>query len=259
MNLIIDTRNGLAGDIACAGLLGLGADQENMVPAMTYAAELIGPARILPFIAEGNYSMEIELDSNFDPLSESTAFTFLDDIFDRFDILPRYQDFGYEILATICNAERYVHLHDPRLGHMLTHPHHHPRHPAFAKSRQEALLHETQDILVDITGFVTGLQELEIHRVSYISHVNVGNGSITFSHGTFEVPAPATKHILETHGIVWLKSEHYESEMTTPTGASILAGSRARRILGVEELKIIEEVKARGSRRELPAIGFYLA
>lgn len=259
MRLIIDTRNGLSGDIASAGLMGLGVNPGRMLSAMTFAAELVGPVKILPVLTEEFSAFEIEHKGNLEPLPEQRAVDMLDDILHSIDIGRKYQEIGSNILAALCEAERYVHTHDPRLQHMLTHAHHHPHHPDFGASRQQALLHETQDILLDIAGFIVGLQELEVEYVHYLGHVNVGNGKITFSHGTFDIPAPATRYILENHGFTWMRSDQYDMEMTTPTGASILAGVGALHLTSLDSLDIKDTALAHGTRRDLPPITFHLA
>jgi uncharacterized protein (TIGR00299 family) protein len=50
--------------------------------------------------------------------------------------------------------------------------------------------------------------------------VNVGGGTVTFSHGTYPVPAPATLELLTG---VPVYSGEVRKELVTPTGAAILA------------------------------------
>ena len=102
------------------------------------------------------------------------------------------------------------------------------------------------------------MQDLKIEEIYYRDHVNVGNGTISFSHGIFEVPAPATKYILNACKINWQKSDLYRKEMTTPTGASILAGSKAKRMKQFDYSQVIRKSQVKGTLTELPAISFYL-
>ncbi len=97
------------------------------------------------------------------------------------------------------------HIHNPESGH----------------------LHEAGDIILDIIAPVYLLQLLKIEQFGYFPPINVGGGKITFSHGTHDVPAPATRQILHTHRMMWDYSSSIKKELTTPTGASILAGLRA--------------------------------
>ncbi len=56
--------------------------------------------------------------------------------------------------------------------------------------------------------------------VARSTKVQVGSGSIECSHGLLDIPAPATKRILE-HGIPVI-SERLEGELCTPTSAAII-------------------------------------
>jgi uncharacterized protein (TIGR00299 family) protein len=75
------------------------------------------------------------------------------------------------------------------------------------------------DSIVDVVGAVIGLHALGIDTVM-ASPVNVGHGSVRTAHGLLPVPAPATLELLKGFpsyaGII-------RREMTTPTGAAILA------------------------------------
>jgi uncharacterized protein (TIGR00299 family) protein len=75
------------------------------------------------------------------------------------------------------------------------------------------------DSIIDIVGAALCLEFLNVDRVM-ASPVEVGSGFVTCEHGTFPVPAPATAEILK--GIP-IKSGIVPFEMTTPTGAAILA------------------------------------
>ncbi len=75
------------------------------------------------------------------------------------------------------------------------------------------------DSIVDIVGAAIGLEYLKPDRV-LCSTVELGGGWVKTAHGTLPVPAPATAEILSG---VPVKSGIAEHEMTTPTGAAILA------------------------------------
>ena len=80
--------------------------------------------------------------------------------------------------------------------------------------------HETgaMDAIIDIVGAFCGFYLLGIERI-FSSAVATGTGTVTCSHGTLPVPAPATMHIL--NGVPTAPTG-LNSELTTPTGAVIL-------------------------------------
>ncbi len=89
---------------------------------------------------------------------------------------------------------------------------------------EEAVLHEAQDILLDVMGAAAGLQYLNIdmNAVACLTPVAVGGGVISFSHGALPAPAPATSAILKRHRIPHVAGP-VDVELLTPTGAAILA------------------------------------
>jgi hypothetical protein len=75
------------------------------------------------------------------------------------------------------------------------------------------------DCIVDIVGAVIGFDMLGIERV-ISSPVNLGSGTVEFSHGILPVPAPATTELLK--GVPVYQPSEKTGELTTPTGAAIL-------------------------------------
>jgi uncharacterized protein (TIGR00299 family) protein len=75
------------------------------------------------------------------------------------------------------------------------------------------------DTIIDVVGAIIGLKLLGIERV-ISSSLNVGSGTVTFSHGTYPVPAPATAEILKD---VPVYTSDSRGELVTPTGAAIIS------------------------------------
>jgi uncharacterized protein (TIGR00299 family) protein len=75
------------------------------------------------------------------------------------------------------------------------------------------------DSIADIVGACVALDLLGIEEV-HASAVNVGGGTVKAEHGVLPVPAPATAALLAGKPIY---SRGPEVELTTPTGAAILA------------------------------------
>lgn len=79
------------------------------------------------------------------------------------------------------------------------------------------------DTLVDIVGIAIALDELYLFDEKIVClPISVGGGSVTFSHGTMSNPASAILEIFKNSNLV-IKGNTANKELTTPTGACILA------------------------------------
>ena len=79
------------------------------------------------------------------------------------------------------------------------------------------------DTLVDIIGIVIALEDLELFDEKIVClPVSVGGGSVTSSHGTMSNPASAILEIFKNSNLI-IKGNTANKELTTPTGACILA------------------------------------
>jgi uncharacterized protein (TIGR00299 family) protein len=81
-------------------------------------------------------------------------------------------------------------------------------------------LHElgSLDTLVDVVGAVSGLELLDVDRITS-SPINVGGGSVETEHGLLAIPAPATTRLLQGAPTF---SDGDDFERTTPTGALLV-------------------------------------
>jgi uncharacterized protein (TIGR00299 family) protein len=78
------------------------------------------------------------------------------------------------------------------------------------------------DTVAEIIGCAVALDDLGLYDAKiYSTPVSVGGGIIRFSHGTMTSPAPATLAIFQSKSFP-IKGGPVESELSTPTGASIL-------------------------------------
>lgn len=86
---------------------------------------------------------------------------------------------------------------------------------------EEVHFHEVGavDSIVDIVGSVIGITALNIEKI-YSSPLPLGGGFAKSSHGVIPIPAPATVELLK--GIP-IRETNIQSELVTPTGASIIA------------------------------------
>ncbi len=89
------------------------------------------------------------------------------------------------------------------------------------KPVEEVGFHEVGalDSIIDIVGAAVCLEALAPERIT-ASEIELGGGTVTCAHGVLPVPAPAT--LLLCRGLP-VKTGGFQKEMTTPTGAAILA------------------------------------
>jgi uncharacterized protein (DUF111 family) len=109
--------------------------------------------------------------------------------------------------------------------------------------RSQIHFHEmgSADTVFDIVATMAALDDLRLFDSEIKSTpLAVGKGKISFSHGTFDIPAPASQALLEAEGYP-LSGKDQEGEMATPTGIALLTtlsdqivkgydGSKAKRI-----------------------------
>lgn len=237
--LLIDPARGMAGDMFSAALLSLGVPEDVIVGAMEKAARRLGRVAIEPEIVPVNGAMAIKLHirlESFQPhLPAGQAWIHLEEAIVSVGLSSPYANLARRDLDILIEAEREVHsdgrlpavaakVPAPELDHQEMHrlgiSHRHTTEKA-----DEAVLHEAQDILIDVIGAAAGLQYLnvDLDRAVCFSPVQVGGGFVTFSHGRLPVPAPATQAILKKYKVPYATGP-VEKELLTPTGASLLAG-----------------------------------
>ncbi len=90
------------------------------------------------------------------------------------------------------------------------------------ESVEEVHFHEVGavDSIVDIVGSCLGFRYLEVDRF-FSAPLALGGGTVEFSHGSWPVPAPATELLIRGFPVV---TGPVDAELTTPTGAAIIAG-----------------------------------
>ncbi|MBI4776310.1 MAG: DUF111 family protein [Deltaproteobacteria bacterium] len=195
MSLHINAKNGIAGNMSVAALIDLGADQETVVrTAENAASTLISTKAVLRKVSRNGIAA-----LHLDTVCEDMSFP-IEDIkraIGSADIEGTQR--ALNILETLIKAEQEY--------HMTHHVHFHEIGCA--------------DLVFDIVGTIKALELLGETDIT-CTPVSVGGGTVTFSHGTLDVPAPATKKILETYRIPFAKGP-IDRELATPTGVAILA------------------------------------
>ena len=90
------------------------------------------------------------------------------------------------------------------------------------KSLEDIHFHELNsiDTIVDIGVTICILEQQGFPKICGLPTA-IGSGTITFSHGTFQQPAPAVAKLLEQNAYPFI-SRDLDFELTTPTGLTLL-------------------------------------
>ncbi|HEY2881216.1 MAG TPA: nickel pincer cofactor biosynthesis protein LarC [Pirellulales bacterium] len=192
-----DCASGIAGDMTLAALIDAGAD----LAAIQAGVTSLGLPGVNITTAEvkrkGFRALHLKVEHT--PQDKHRHLHHITDMIDAGQLTPRAKDFAKRIFTRLGEAEAKVHGTEIRKVHF----------------------HEVGaiDSIADIVGTAIALDQLHIERIE-ASPVPTGHGFIEIAHGRCSVPAPATAELLR--GIP-LAASSVEAELTTPTGAAILA------------------------------------
>jgi len=233
--LVIDPYMGAAGDMFVGALAGLGVDFSKPIEALSD----VGTVEI----HKVNYGYRVSTQSHLSELDTEEVLDIMSKIMEKVPIVDPYREFALRALRILIEAEKWAHR-TFRIG-------------------EGGHLHEISDIVIDLILVAYGLQILEAKKIYCLYPIMVGEGIIRFSHGVFEVPAPATRWIIDNY-MLPTKRGPYDVELLTPTGAAIIAALQPifvdRRDL--EKNFIIESIGVGLGHRKLPelnALKIYVA
>lgn len=204
---------GVAGDMILGALLDLGADAGKVTAAIKslenaeygYANVAVGIEKVMRggfkatkvnVTAEGKNRKDGE---KLIQIVEQTA--------ENLKLSPKAKQYASNVIHALVDAEASLHgnhLHD-------------------------AHLHEVGlvDTAAEIIGSAVAMEDLGFFDAKiYATPVSVGGGQLQFSHGKMVSPAPATLAIFQSKNFP-IKGGPVESELATPTGASLIVNLSA--------------------------------
>lgn len=194
-HLHFDCFSGVAGDMALAALVDVGAPFERVRAAL----ESLGLPGFIELektkrkgIAASRIVVHAEVEHKHRHLHH------IDKIIDAGAIDDREKAIAKQIFRTLAEAEAAVH----------------------GTTIEKVHFHEVGavDSIFDIVGVAVALAHLSPDRITS-SPVPTGKGWVDCDHGRMPIPAPATARLLLG---VPIASDSVEGELTTPTGAAIL-------------------------------------
>lgn len=192
-----DAFSGISGDMTVGSLLDAGADFTALASALD-SLNLGATFRVEKTKRRGIAASKFHVEGG-----EQKSHRHLTHIFKMIEEAPladRVKQTSQRVFQTLGHAEAKVHNQPIEKVHF----------------------HEVGavDSICDIVGACFCLDYLGIEAV-FSSAINVGSGTVKTEHGVLPVPAPATAELLQQKPIY---ARGPEVELTTPTGAAILAG-----------------------------------
>lgn len=193
----LDCASGISGDMTLAALVDAGVD-----PAAIQAGlDTLGLPGVRLVVAEVKRSgfRATHVSIEHPPEQAHRHLHHITDLIDASGLGDRQKELAKRIFTRLGEAEAKVHGVPIRKVHF----------------------HEVGaiDSIADICGAAIGWDLLGVDRIQ-ASPIPTGRGTIDMDHGRLSVPAPATAELL--CGIP-LAESHVELELTTPTGAAIVA------------------------------------
>lgn len=191
-----DAFSGISGDMTVGALLDAGADWEatkSALESLQIGAQVSFERTKRKGMAAGKFSVRFEEQKKHRHLSH------IEKIIGAGDLTERAKENALRVFRVLAEAESKSH----------------------AVPIEKVHFHEVGavDSICDIVGACVALDLLGVEQV-HASRINVGSGTVNTEHGLLPVPAPATAELLR-HMPVYAAGP--EMELTTPTGAAILA------------------------------------
>jgi hypothetical protein len=210
MVLFIDCQvAGISGDMILSSLVDLGADKSKIINGIKESTSFLDGSTIkkLDFIkvqkkGKSATQLVLEIDENIHERKGSDIKKCIQLTTEKLGLSNYAKLFAKKSINTLITAESHVHGEDESSVHF----------------------HEASsiDTVVDIIGTAIALDDLNLsdEQIS-CSHVAIGGGTLSFSHGIASNPAYAITEIFKNSNIIVVGGPVSE-ELTTPTGASIL-------------------------------------
>jgi pyridinium-3,5-bisthiocarboxylic acid mononucleotide nickel chelatase len=193
----LDCASGISGDMTLGALVDAGVD----LAAIQAGIDSLGlpDVRLVANEVKKKGFRATQITVEHPPEHAHRHLHHITDIIDRSRLSERQKELATRIFTKLAEAEAKVH----------------------GTTIQKVHFHEVGaiDSIADICGAAIGWDLLGVDRV-VASPVPTGRGFVTIAHGRCAIPAPATAELLK--GIPLAQST-VEAELTTPTGAAVLA------------------------------------
>jgi pyridinium-3,5-bisthiocarboxylic acid mononucleotide nickel chelatase len=193
----LDSASGISGDMMLGALVDAGAD----LAAIQLAIDSLGlpSCRLAATEVKKRGFRATQITIKHEPEHKHRHLHHITAMIDGSRLTPRARDLAKRIFQRLAEAEAKVH----------------------GSAIEKVHFHEVGavDSIADIVGTAIALDLLGVERI-VSSPVPTGHGFVEIAHGRCSIPAPATGELLKG---VPLAALDVEGELTTPTGAAIVA------------------------------------
>jgi uncharacterized protein (TIGR00299 family) protein len=193
----LDCASGISGDMTLGALVDAGAD----LAAIQTGIDSLGlpSCRLVAAEVKKRGFRATQITVEHEPEHKHRHLHHITAMIDGSTLAPRQRELAKRIFQKLAEAEAKVH----------------------GSTIEKVHFHEVGavDSIADIVGAAIGFDLLGVERI-VCSSVPTGHGYVEIAHGRCSIPAPATGELLRG---VPLAALDVEGELTTPTGAAIIA------------------------------------
>ena len=226
MVLVIDPQiAGISGDMLLCGLVDLGAKKSKIIDGAKTSQNFLHGSKVtkINFKKVDKHginatSLVLKLDENHHERKGVEIQNCIAKTAQKLGLSEKATAFAKNSIETLISAESKIH----------------------GVPKNSVHFHEAAsiDTVIDILGVAIALDDLKLFDQEIITMpVAVGNGTVSFSHGTVSNPAGAILEIFAKSGIL-VAGNNAQGELTTPTGAAMLVNLAKRCIQHYPLMKI---------------------
>jgi pyridinium-3,5-bisthiocarboxylic acid mononucleotide nickel chelatase len=195
----LDCASGISGDMTLGALVDAGAELATIQAGIDSLG--LPSCRLVTSEVKKRGFRATQITVEHEPEHKHRHLHHITAMIEQSKLTPRSQELATRIFTRLAKAEAKVH----------------------GSTIEKVHFHEVGavDSIADIVGSAIGFELLGIEHV-VCSPVPTGHGFVEIAHGRCSIPAPATGELLRG---VPLAALDVEGELTTPTGAAIVAAS----------------------------------
>lgn len=209
--IVIDSQTaGISGDMLLSCLIDCGANRQTIIKNIKMIEKYFYDTKIkkIGFVESKSNGiratkLELQYEEKVKERKAIEVYRIISNCCNNMGLSEYAKKFSIESIKTLIHAESKIHN----------------------KEIKDLYLHESSsiDTVVDIIGCALALDDLDLFKNTniYCTKVAVGGGLTKFSHGTVSNPTPAILEIFQNNKLPIIGGP-VETELTTPTGASLL-------------------------------------